>query len=854
MTRMPRNMRTCACSHGLCDDDPMGLTRHAANLLRAHRLLVATLVSVAGLAALYELFEERTQHPLAIFVLPILVVATLGSQRDTVVVAAVVVATASWAGLAGPLDAGGLTARLTVLFSCAIAGVVVARERHRRDHRIDKVSARILRMTRSMHVGRMGCWQWTSATEAVEWDSDLHALFGLEPGTFRGTFDDWMRRVHPDDRPHARRTLDDAIAQRGDFRFDHRCVWPDGSTHWLCWVGEVLTSAQGDVVGAAGVAVDIDDRVHFLDVEHRARQRSEFIGRTNRALVHSLDLPEVVQHITAAAVPELADWCSLIVAVDQPADAPIITVAHADPEMVAFARRLELRFPFNAEGRSGASAVIRTGVSEFVPRIDDAVLASAAIDDELREIIHRLDLRSSVTVPLTGGLGVLGAFQLVRTASRPDFTTADLKLAEELAEPIGAALNNAILFRRQQAAQRALAGLQRLTARLIDASTVTEIGDVVVGAGAQLIGADRGLLYLAATTGTLDLTSHVGYDSADLVSWATIPYGTSSPVPDAVRDREAIVLSTRRMIDEHYARGASGPTEDSAIIALPLILHTEILGCLCFAWSRSHAVTETELELLGNIVGRCAVALERSRLFEQQRSIAVTLQRSLLPARLITPPWLIADARYWPGQSGSEVGGDFYDVFQVAEQTWAVMIGDVCGMGVEAAALTAVARHTARSAARFLDDPSQVLESVHDAVQRFDGSRYCTLCFAFVHQIDGGAALRMALGGHPQPVLRHANGFVEPIGVHGSILGLVAPSSTTTTTQLHTGDCLVLYTDGVTDAPRELAVSEAELSSAISAAASHPSAIAAAIESMLGTRRPAGVTDDTAVLVIQVAS
>ena len=136
------------------------------------------------------------------------------------------------------------------------------------------------------------------------------------------------------------------MALRHVFRFDHRCVWPDGGVHWIHGVGEVLTGEANEVVGAVGVALDVDERIRLLEIERTASERARFLERTNRALVDSLDLGVVVDRITSAAVPELADWCSLVVTIDQPGDAPWVTVAHAEPDMVVWAKRLQKQFPY----------------------------------------------------------------------------------------------------------------------------------------------------------------------------------------------------------------------------------------------------------------------------------------------------------------------------------------------------------------------------------------------------------------------------------------------------------------------------------------------------------------------------
>lgn len=434
----------------------MGAWERVGQFQRGHGFATLALAGVVGLGVGYPLVAERTQYPLAVFVLPVLVTAALGSWRQTLIVGGVASLVALAAGVRGPLDGVGLAARMAIVVCCWALGVVVAAERGRRDRVIEATDSRMLRVSRAMHAGKVGTWQWHSTTGTVHWDDDLHALFGLEPGEFIGTFDGWVARIHPDDRERVLSDLEHGVARRDVFSFDHRCLWPDGSVHWIHGVGEVLTGQVGEVVGAVGVALDIDDRIRLLEIERTVSARARFLERTNRALIESLGLGVVVDRITSAAVHELADWCSLVVTIDQPVDAPLITVAHTEPDMVVWAKRLQKQFPYDAAASAGVPNVVRTGLTEFVPVIDAAMLDAAVIDPELREIIGTLDLRSSIIVPLVGGLGTLGALQLVRTSTRPIFTGADLDLAIDLAGPVGAALNNTILFGRQQAAQHTL--------------------------------------------------------------------------------------------------------------------------------------------------------------------------------------------------------------------------------------------------------------------------------------------------------------------------------------------------------------------------------------------------------------
>jgi GAF domain-containing protein len=613
-----------------------------------------------------------------------------------------------------------------------------------------------------------------------------------------------------------------------------------------------VVDEHGEVVGAAGLSLDIDERVRLLEVERTAAARARFLERTNRALVESLDLDEVIERITTSAIEALADWCSLVVTIDQPASAPLISVAHADPEMVASAEQVQSRFPYDPDARSGVPHVLRTGGVEFVPVIDAGALDALDIPTEIRDVVEQLDLRSSITVPLVGGLGMLGALQLVRTSARPRFTAADVALASELAGQISAALNTTVLFRREQAARAALQALQDFTAKLANLSTTSDIADVVVGCAALFTHADKGLLYMARPDGSLHLAAQVGHSPDELADRTVLDAAADAPVADVVRTREAVVLASRAAIDDRYGHMVGAAVDDAAIVALPMFVAGRMVGGVVVTWRTPHAVSDTELSLLRTIVGRGAGALERARLYETQRSIAVTLQRSLLPAQLSTAPWFTAEARHWPGVEGTEVGGDFYDLFPIADDRWAVTIGDVCGQGVRAAALTAVARHTARSAARHVTSPSDVLERIHDALYAYDGTHFCTVCFMTLERADSCVTARVALGGHPKPLLRRRDGTVEHLGLPGTLLGMIPPHTHTTRVSLEPGDTIVLYTDGVTDAKGSLAVSIDDVAAALTTARG-PAGCLAAISELLERRRPDGVTDDTAIIVVQIA-
>ena len=173
------------------------------------------------------------------------------------------------------------------------------------------------------------------------------------------------------------------------------------------------------------------------------------------------------------------------------------------------------------------------------------------------------------------------------------------------------------------------------------------------------------------------------------------------------------------------------------------------------------------------------LAEENARKHREQRDIAETLQLSLLPQRLTPPPGVTLASRYWPAGSASLIGGDFYDAFRIDGQRWGIVIGDVCGKGIDAAALTGLVRHTIRATSRTTDSPAAVLHEVHAAVAEQEPATFCTVCFITYspHGADpaAGGTLTVALGGHPAPLLGRA-GTVREIGRSGTILGMVEPT------------------------------------------------------------------------------
>jgi sigma-B regulation protein RsbU (phosphoserine phosphatase) len=185
-------------------------------------------------------------------------------------------------------------------------------------------------------------------------------------------------------------------------------------------------------------------------------------------------------------------------------------------------------------------------------------------------------------------------------------------------------------------------------------------------------------------------------------------------------------------------------------------------------------------------------------------ALARTLQSSFLPPAILSVPGFDVAGAYRPAGDGSQVGGDFYDVFETGRGTWAVVLGDVCGKGPEAAVLTALARYTVRAEAPRTPYPSAVLAGLHGALLRHHPDHFCTALFVILDQVSEGPRLAISSGGHHLPVRVRPDGRSENLGVTGTILGMLdTPSLSDTNVVLEKGDVVVLYTDGVTEARHE---------------------------------------------------
>ena len=234
-------------------------------------------------------------------------------------------------------------------------------------------------------------------------------------------------------------------------------------------------------------------------------------------------------------------------------------------------------------------------------------------------------------------------------------------------------------------------------------------------------------------------------------------------------------------------------------LCVPIVTRGTVTGALTMVNADSgRAFGGDDLAFAEQIAERAALAIENASLYTELSGIARTLQNSLLPDALPQiDGWELA-VLYRPAGRGNQVGGDFYDFWEAGGE-WMMMIGDVTGKGVDAAAVTSLVRHTAVTASDYEPGPVQVLRRVHSTLER---QRTLSLCTALCLRFSGPRGT-IAAGGHPLPLVVSGEGAFE-IGRHGTLLGAFPESSWPETAfELRRGDTLVAFTDGVTDAVGE---------------------------------------------------
>jgi serine phosphatase RsbU (regulator of sigma subunit) len=283
---------------------------------------------------------------------------------------------------------------------------------------------------------------------------------------------------------------------------------------------------------------------------------------------------------------------------------------------------------------------------------------------------------------------------------------------------------------------------------------------------------------------------------------------TSHPAPHVI---ESGITQFSPVMSEQFLRATCINEEHFRIvrrlgfqsyITVPLAARERVLGALTLvSTDPARRYDREDVAVAEELARRAAVRIDNARLYQERDRVAHVLQQGLLPRMLPEVPRLDLAARYFPAGEGLEAGGDFYDVFAAGDDRWALVIGDVCGKGPEAAAGMGLARPALRALARAYRSPSRLLRALNqELLDQISAHRFVTVAYVQAQpRKESGLTLTACLGGHA-PALLAGSGRVRDVGLKGTLLGIVPRVSLSEQrTHMRQGELLLLYTDGLGD-------------------------------------------------------
>ncbi len=439
--------------------------------------------------------------------------------------------------------------------------------------------------------------------------------------------------------------------------------------------------------------------------------------------------------------------------------------------------------------------------------------SASSLGDELAaEVVPRVleELGGPVTIvsePLVGSVGPLGVLSLA-FVNNPEPSEPDLRFLSTLAGLTAQALERAQVFEHEREALRAAeAGRERLSllsevTRLLSSSLepTTVIRRTMSLVEGRL--ADSCVVQVPGEVGLvrLDVREPKGSELRDAsrAELESVPFESSAPAAVAYRTGRTQLAPLEGMDD-------GDPQAVSTVLAVPLTANAEVIGVMSFIDGPGRLFEADDVSLATEVASRTGVALSNATRFQREHVVAEVLQRAVLPDSLPAVAGLRLDAEYRAGVAGSYAGGDWYDVFELDEDSIFFSVGDVMGKGAPAAALMGQVRSAIRAYAVSGQSPTEVLSSLDRMFDTLIDDRVVTAVVGTINPSTGRVVLTNA--GHPPPLVVRSDGTATFCPLQHSLLiaaGLNGAPRPRDELVLGRGDSLVMYSDGLIERRGEL--------------------------------------------------
>lgn len=638
-----------------------------------------------------------------------------------------------------------------------------------------------------------GAWVWDVAPNVVRWSKNSGPLYGLPRGHQPASYEDFLTLIHDDDQDLMAKSVDAALNAAEDYEIDFRVIWPDGTLHWLSARAHAITDDDGVTVRIVGVVSDATDR-------KRTAAETAFLAKAGEVLGASLHVEETLAQVAELLADELADWC----AISMVEDGRIHTAAvrHRDPAKMELALSLQRDYPPDPEPAGVAKQVIDSGEAVLISEIEDDMLVEAAVDERHLEILRSLGFVSAIVAPLKARGEILALVTLISADSRHRFTPRDMAFARQFADRAALAVDNARLHqesvRARLRAERSIAQVQAMhsvVSRLSTAADVQSVAAAAVEEGAAALGAQRGSVVLLAESEP-SIVASVGYPQDRLEAFRAA-IKEPGPLADALFSSSHVFCSSIAELIRRYPnlRKVVDTSQEAAFVAVPLQSMDGVVGAIGFVYEGARSFGPGERALASALAQHLTLAIDRSMLFERNRSVAESLSAALAPPPVVGDGQIPAAAHYRAAGVGA-IGGDWYDVVSTPRGSQVYIIGDVVGRGLAAVAAMAQLRHSLRMLFLEGHDPASALATL-TAATAVDTSALCSTVLCAEVRADSDV-VDLASAGHLPPVLVDRDGahLVDlppgpPLGVGGG----PSPRSIT----LGRDQCLAMFTDGVVE-------------------------------------------------------